>query len=212
MGVVIQQIPNGKWKENCYIVHNESLQALMIDPGSEVEPVIEYIETQQLEPLAILNTHAHYDHIGIVSILKERFNLPFYLHSSDSKLLKQANLYRKIFDGDAPVQIPEVDIFVDHCDGMIQLGSFAVQAIETPGHTPGGVSFLIEKHLFTGDTLFKKKIGRFDFPGGKKETLFETLKTLSLLPPDIMIYPGHGATSVIQEELEVNLEWLEAIQ
>lgn len=210
--IFVQQIITGKWKENCYVIHKTNQDTLIIDPGSEAKCIIEYIEGKQLNIIAILNTHAHYDHIGAVKILKTKFSVPFYLHSKDFKLLKYANLYINLFDGDDHISTPNVDFYINQVKTPICLGDFSIQVLFTPGHTQGSVCFLIEDCLFAGDTFFKGKIGRVDLPGGDKEALCNSLKNLSMLPPKIKIYPGHGGTSTILEEMQKNLELLEAIQ
>lgn len=90
---------NGVWKQNCYLVANQFNEALLIDPGSDLEGICSLISSLKVNPVAILNTHAHYDHIGAVSGLIKRYGIPFYLHAMDKKLLKQANLYRVLFGG-----------------------------------------------------------------------------------------------------------------
>src|SRR5690349_13683472 len=97
--LVIHHIPTGKWKENSYVISNSFGEALLIDPGGKAEALEEYLEEKKIKPLAILNTHAHYDHIGAVSELKARYAVPFYLHSKDVRLLKTANFTLKIFEG-----------------------------------------------------------------------------------------------------------------
>ena len=95
----IKRFKTGNWQENCYIVQNSSNDGLIIDPGENYDEIAEYINENKINVLAIINTHAHYDHIGAVSILKDALEIPFYLHSKDSRLLKSANLYSALFDG-----------------------------------------------------------------------------------------------------------------
>jgi hydroxyacylglutathione hydrolase len=161
--------------------------------------------------LAIINTHAHYDHIGAVQYLKNKYQLPFFLHSADSRLLKSANLYARLFDETSILKIPKVDYYFDQINIEDHLEVFSIKIIETPGHTQGSVCFLIEDVLFTGDTIFNGDIGRVDLPGGNSKTLHESLRVLSKLPKQTKIYPGHGASSTIEHELNTNKKFKMAI-
>ena len=210
--IYIKKIITGKWKENCYIVSDLNKNALIIDPGSDEERIVSFIEGSKLNILAILNTHAHYDHIGAVKKLKDRFSVPFFLHSKDRKLLKSANLYIKIFDGDDPISISKVDYYFDQREMIIQLGDFSIQVLFTPGHTKGSVCFQIEDCLFTGDTLLNGKIGRVDLPGGDEHTLKKSLKAISKITENIIVYPGHGESTILSSELKYNKSFIHAIQ
>lgn len=210
--MTIQKITSGKWKQNCYIVHIASRNALIIDPGEDTEAIVDYVETRKLKVLAIVNTHAHYDHVTSVDYLKNRYSIPFYLNSKDSTLLKHANLYRKIFNGQASIKIPEIDFLIDEIETPINLEEFSVEVVPTPGHTEGGVCLLVDQHLFTGDTLFCGKVGRTDLPGGNQEDLSVSLKRLKRLSPEINIYPGHGKSSTLGHEFENNQEFIQSIK
>ena len=210
-GQVVQKITNGRWRQNCYVVRGASGNALIIDPGGDSERIIEYIEDNALKPRAILNTHAHYDHIGAVAAVKSEFSVPFYLHSGEMANLKHANLYRKLFDDDVPITVPEVDCYLDQVETLESIEGLPIRVLFTPGHTRGGVSFQIEDCLFTGDTLFKGSIGRTDLPGGNSVFLSESLRELGLIPPGTVIYPGHGTATTMADELQNNSELRKAI-
>ena len=200
----IKTIKTGKWRENCYIIHNLSKSGLIIDPGENYNEIIKYINNYNINVLAIINTHAHYDHICAVSTLKETLKIPFYLHSKDNRLLKSANLYRMLFEGEQTISVPSVDFFLDNCNKPLIFNDIEIKVIETPGHTEGSVCFQIDNYLFTGDTLFKKDIGRVDLPGGNKTKLIKSLKQLSKLPAGMELYPGHGNSTTIRYVLENN--------
>jgi len=169
-------IKTGKWCENCYVVHNSSKEGLIIDPGENRDEIIKHINKNNINVLAIINTHAHYDHIGAVSILKDTLETSFYLHSKDKRLLRSANLYKTIFECDKTITIPSVDYYFEECDTNIKFNDFTVKIIHTPGHTEGSVCFQIDNYLFAGDTLFETDVGRVDLPGGNKTKLIESLK------------------------------------
>jgi len=209
--ITIKQVITGKWKENCYIVYSSNKETLIIDPGNNASDIIQFVKENDLKILAILNTHAHYDHIGGIYELKETFSIAFYLHSEDQKLLKSANLYRVIFDGDHPVKIPQVDYYFDQIKTPVQLGGFTIGILFTPGHTKGGVCFCIEDIIFTGDTLFKDDIGRVDLPGGNKQTLAKSLKIISKLSQELKVFPGHGKDTTIARELAKNKKFSEVL-
>ncbi|MGD0708576.1 MAG: MBL fold metallo-hydrolase [Anaerolineaceae bacterium] len=211
MPLAVVTIPNGRWKENCYLVVDGSAHALVIDPGSDAAQIVTAIEKVGLRVLAVLNTHGHYDHMGAVVPLQTRFSIPFYLHSADEKILKGANLYMKFFEGSEPVLIPRVDRYLDREELPIVIGDFEVQVRFTPGHTPGSVCFGIQEVLFTGDTLLKGKVGRVDLPGGDKDALRKSLVGLGKINPEMRIYPGHGAPSIIGDELQSNPQWRELL-
>jgi glyoxylase-like metal-dependent hydrolase (beta-lactamase superfamily II) len=185
---------------------------LIIDPGSEGKSIIQYIEDNNINVSAIVNTHAHYDHIGAITKLKDKFLIPFFLHSEDEKLLKTANLYAKLFDDSDPIKIPTVDYYLDKIDIQDYIAGFPIKVLFTPGHTWGSVCILIQDCLFTGDSLLNGKIGRIDLPGGDEQALKESLKTISKLPKHISIYPGHGALSTIGYELRYNKNFIQALQ
>lgn len=208
----IKKFVNGNSSENCYAVHAPQGHCVIIDPGGSPKYIAEFIEDKQLRPLAILNTHAHYDHIGAVEALKNKFEMPFYLHSKDLALLSHANLYRALFDGDALISLPSVDCFLDRIETPIQKGELSIEVLCTPGHTPGGVCFLIEDALFSGDTLLPGKIGRVDLPGGDREELCVSLQQLKDLPPETRVFPGHGEPTTLGDELKQNQPLLEALR
>ena len=208
----IKQIPNGKWKENCYVVSNVKNNALIIDPGSDEKNIINFIKDNNLIVGAILNTHAHYDHVGAIKKLKDEFSIPLFLHSKDEKLLKTANLYAKLFDGIGPITIPTVDYYFDQIDTQDFVAYFSIKVLFTPGHTWGSVCLLIGDCLFTGDTLLNGKIGRIDLPGGDKQALNKSLQIISKLSKQTNIYPGHGTSSKIGHQLKYNNSFIQALQ
>ena len=212
MNISVKQIANGKWKENCYIVNALNKDALIIDPGNDGKRIVNFIGDNKLNVLAILNTHAHYDHVGAVKDLKDEFSVPFFLHSKDQKLLRTANLYMLVFDGSDPVSIPTVDYYFDQIETPIQLGDLSIEVLFTPGHTEGSVCFHIEDYLFTGDTLLNGNIGRIDLPGGDEPSLKKSLKIISKLPERIIVYPGHGKSTTLSCELKYNMSFIKAIQ
>ena len=197
--LTINTIVNGKWKQNCYLLVNSDLSALLIDPGSDAKKIASLILESMLNLMAILNTHAHYDHVGAVAKLQEEFKVPFYLNSLDGKLMRQANLYRIIFEGTEFIKIPKVDISLGPDNKDLVIGSFKINTIFTPGHTEGGTSFLINNYLFVGDTLLQSGPGRTDLPGGDAKKLNESFVVLKELDSNYLVYPGHGKPFLLKD-------------
>jgi hydroxyacylglutathione hydrolase len=190
--LTVNTIVNGKWSQNCYLLIHSDSSALLIDPGSDAVAISNRILELGVNLIAILNTHAHYDHVGAVAKLQAKFKVPFYLNKLDEKLLRQSNLYRIIFEGTEYIQIPKIDVFLGSHDTELVIGSFKVSAIFTPGHTEGGTSFIIGNNLFSGDTLLYSHPGRVDLPGGDDQKLNKSYSVLKGLNPNLLVYPGHG--------------------
>lgn len=183
---------NGIWKQNCYLVINEKRQTIIIDPGSNATEIIGSIQKLDLTTIAVINTHAHYDHIGAITELLEKYRVPFYLHKEDERLLKQANLYKIIFESKLSVKIPPFDQDLSLVPNDFSIGDFSIQIIHTPGHTAGSLCVLIGKMIFGGDTLMPNGPGRTDLPGGNKKDMELSMNALRQLDGDYLVYPGHG--------------------
>jgi len=195
-------------QENCYIVYDSSNDGLIIDPGESYNKICSYIKENNVNPLAILNTHAHYDHIGGVKYLQDELNVPFYLHSSDEQTLKRANLLRILFEGKLSVPIPKIDVYIDQLEDVFLIGDMSIRILHTPGHTPGGICVIIQKNIFSGDTLMKGLVGRTDLPGGNRKHLIASLEKLLNLPGHTIIYPGHGSKTLLKNERDNIIKYL----
>lgn len=208
--MTIKGIVNGKWAENCYIISANN-KAIVLDPGGNVDVVSKYLNENKLELCAIINTHAHFDHVVAVADIKEIYKIPFYLHSKDERLLKSANLYMSLFEGESKIGTPSVDFYLDKISIPFLIEDFEINVLFTPGHTEGSVCFLIGNSLFTGDTLLKGTIGRVDLPGANKEKLKHSLTMISKLNSDLVLYPGHGEDTTLSRELSSNERFIEMI-
>ena len=195
----IKTFVNGKWRQNCYVVTNARREALIIDPGSDPEAIAELIGELRVQPVAVLNTHAHYDHVGAVSGLLQKYGVPFFLHGHDQKLLKQANLYKMLFETKNNIPIPLFDEDFAKGPEVLIVAGFSVRVIHTPGHTAGSVCLVIGDALFSGDTLLPDGPGRTDLPGGDKLNLADSLKKLRELPEGYLVYSGHGKPFLLHE-------------
>lgn len=196
----VSTIVNGKWRQNCHIVADDEGNAIVVDPGSECERIAAELDANQWRIAAIVNTHAHYDHVGAVAPLQERCGAPFYLHGADAALLKRANLYRMLFESNEPVRIPSISHDISGLPSTFEIGSFSISWIATPGHTEGSVCLLLDNMLFSGDTLMHNAIGRTDLPGGNPDRLMASVRKLMELPGDTLVYAGHGPRTTLATE------------
>ncbi|KEI96433.1 MBL fold metallo-hydrolase [Clostridium botulinum] len=194
----IKTIPVGIYNANCYLLIDQDKCAI-IDPGGDPEDIIKIIEDNNLIPKFILLTHGHIDHVGGVEAIKDEYNIPFYINRKDEDLIKEAEYIFGNFG-----KYKNADEYL--VEGKeFQLGNFKIKAIETPGHSPGGMSFLVNNVIFTGDTLFRESIGRSDFIGGSHNTLINSIQSkITVLDPDIYVLPGHGPQSTIGYEKDNN--------
>jgi hydroxyacylglutathione hydrolase len=198
MSHMIRALPNGKWSQNCYIVSKETTKfALVIDPGSDAAFIKRQLLENDLTPVAILNTHAHYDHIGAVSDLMEYFKIPFYLNPADVQLMKQANIYKFLFDSKESVAIPKQIHELPTQNAVLNLSGFDVSILCTPGHTKGSICMKIGTDIFSGDTLLPSGPGRTDLPGGDRFVIAKSVDLLRSLPDNTMVWPGHGLSFLI---------------
>lgn len=193
MSYSIETIVNGQWKQNCYVLSDNSVNsAIIIDPGGDFIKIKSYLADKKLNPLAIFNTHGHFDHIGAVDSLMELYSIPFFLSKDDRALVKQANTYRFLFDTKEPITIPVVTNSLDDEFSIFNIGPFQISILKTPGHTEGSVCLLFKEEIFTGDTIFSKSLGRVDLPGGDAKALSNSVDKLRELPEGLRAWPGHG--------------------
>ena len=195
------------FRENTYLIINEEKEAIVVDPGmyddAELTEFYTCIESQQLKPVKILNTHAHIDHIFSVETLKRKYNIPFGLHEAELPVLANAQAASMIY-GIRFSETPEVDFFLKE-DEIISFGNSRLSLMLTPGHSPGSISFYASKEGFviSGDVLFQNSIGRTDLPGGNYDQLIGSIQNKMFgLPPATTVYPGHGPITQINVEME----------
>jgi hydroxyacylglutathione hydrolase len=207
----VARIVTGRWKENCYVVSAPGGDTVVIDPGGELERIQAHVAERGLTVHAVVNTHAHYDHLGAVVAVGERYGAPFHLHPADEDLLRRANFYRTLFLGEESIPIPSVD--AELADGAgLRFGSLELGVVHTPGHTPGSVCLECDGELFTGDTVMAEHLGRTDLPGGDRELLLASVALLAeRYPVETLLYPGHGESSGLGDVLS-RLEGLPEFQ
>lgn len=199
-------LPVGPLQCNCSVVGDEeSREALVIDPGDQIEEVLAIVGRHGLQVKQIIITHAHIDHVGGAMKLKRATGAPILLNQSDTMLLKMLDA-QAAWVGMAPPGAVTVDASLDHA-GTVRAGTLAASVIHTPGHTQGSVClyFEPEKKLIAGDTLFAGSIGRTDLPGGSMEKILASLHhRVMALPDETLVVPGHGPLTTIGQERETN--------
>lgn len=191
--MIIKVFPFGIYDENIYVfIDEKSREAAIVDPGGQGTRLIDEIEGLNCKIKYILLTHGHFDHVAALKEVKNKYDVPIYMHKAEAELMEKDNT---VF-GDIP------DEYIGIEEGVVlPFGKTEIRCIHTPGHTKGGVCFLIEDSIFTGDTLFQGSVGRSDFIGGNfNELVLGIKKKLMVLDGNIKVYPGHGPSSTIANE------------
>jgi len=199
--MIVETVPVSVNESNCYLVaEDRGCRGVMIDPGADPQIILGRCSALDLSIVKILITHAHWDHIGAVREIKEKTSAEICCHEEDlpfyNALVEQLAFMG--MDGEPP---PPVDHFVGDNEKLSVAGlDFTV--LHTPGHSPGSVSYLIENILFCGDVLFEGGgVGRTDLPGGSAPQLKDTITDrIFSLPPETVIYPGHGPETTVAKE------------
>ena len=203
----VRTYPLGYIQTNCYIVSNATKQCLIFDPGGEGEKIINELQRLKLKPLAIVLTHAHFDHIGAVDLVRDCFNIPVYIHSSEKKWLVDPTKNGSAKYSEIPSIICKEAEFLLNNESELKIGDFEMEILHTPGHSPGSITYYFKQDQFAivGDTLFQNSIGRTDLPGGSESMLLKAIHTkLLTLPEETLVYPGHGPSTTIEAEKESN--------
>lgn len=196
-------------QENTYLLYNESNKAIIIDPGcyftAEQETLKNFITDTQLEPVRLLNTHCHLDHVFGNKWVHDTWKLELHIHSGEEQMLKLAPLSGEKWG--LPFKNYEGPLHFLNEGDSIFLGDDELKVILAPGHSPASICFYCEKQQFIigGDVLFRESIGRSDLPGGNPETLFKSIREkLFVLPDEVKVYPGHGIATTIGYEKRNN--------
>lgn len=189
---------------NCYVVYDENtLQAVVIDPGDEPDLILDFIKEESLTTKYILCTHGHFDHIGAVKEIKDETGAKIILHEKDLEIYMNSPAIAMQFFGIEIEHQPEPEILVND-DDSVKIETIEFKIIHTPGHSPGSISIYSEKHLFTGDTLFAGSVGRTDIIGGNMNELMNSLRKIATFPADTVVLPGHGPKTKISIEIKTN--------
>jgi glyoxylase-like metal-dependent hydrolase (beta-lactamase superfamily II) len=195
--MLVETFTVGMLSTNCYVAScRQTKETIIIDPGLdlplEAQPIFDYVTDAQLKIKYIINTHGHDDHVKADAVFQEKYNVPICIHSLDMHYLSE------IEKAGNPGNVPLED------GAIIEFGTEKLTVMHTPGHTPGSICLVGAKLTFTGDTLFAGSIGRTDFEGGSMMDMQRSLQKLVALPAHLIIYPGHGETSMLLEEKRMN--------
>ena len=196
-------------QENTYLLYNEAKNCIIIDPGcytqEERDELYQFIKSNELIPMLLLNTHGHLDHVFGNKFVAETFQLIPHIHPLEKELLAYAPVSGLMYN--LPFDHYEGELSFLEVGQSIILDTDELKVLFTPGHSPGSVSFYCEKQHFviSGDVLFKNSVGRTDLPGGNHEILIQSIKNqLLILPKETIVYSGHGVKTTIGEEKRGN--------
>jgi len=203
----VSKLVLGEYENNCYIVRKEnSANCLIIDTGLDNVPLLDFLKNNLLNPLGLVLTHGHGDHIAGVEILRKSYtDIKVYIHNADAQMLcNPVKNFSAILGRN--IECSPADVLIEK-EGATDFAGFKFDVLHTPGHTPGGICLYSseDKTIFTGDTLFANSVGRTDFPGCDVHKCMQQLieniqKKIIVLPDDTKVMPGHGPASTIKRE------------
>lgn len=190
-------LPIGLYQENIYVVH-ENKHVMIIDPGAHAKEIMKCIQKDEAVDGIIL-THGHEDHTGVADDLVDQYHCPLYMHPMDFCLV-DPNAGRDMLGYTTPVYSK-----IEPLQPEMKIGVFKIKVYHTPGHTAGSCCIQYKNVLFAGDTLFAGSCGRTDLYSGNEYQMAQSLKFLKTLPQDLIVYPGHGPSTTIHQEVMTNM-------
>ena len=197
----------GPLQTNCYVILSRNKQAIIIDPGFESEKILEVCG--QAKVTHILLTHAHFDHVGAVDIIRKKTGCKVLLHAKDRELYGRTHNMALLYGMEAePLDPPDILL---NSEGQVLDLPLSAHFLETPGHTAGGVCYVLDDLLLSGDTLFAGSIGRTDFPESSSTDMRRSLEKLISLNDDFKVFPGHGPSTTLEHERQSNPFLLELV-
>jgi hydroxyacylglutathione hydrolase len=193
--MIIKRMMAGVYAANCYILFDEETkEAVVLDPGGDIDDVCRALNQFGAKVKYILLTHGHFDHTTGVDGLKAKTRATVAISKEDNDMILNNTMYY------GPLIKGGAELLLKHGD-VLKFGNYKIEVLATPGHTPGGICFLTEGNVFTGDTLFKGSVGRSDLVGGDHNALIRSIKNnLMPLNDSVAVHPGHGPSSTIGQE------------
>jgi hydroxyacylglutathione hydrolase len=196
----------GLLEVNCYILGDEvTKEAVVIDPGGDEDEILEVLNYNKFKLKLIIDTHGHFDHVDANQPLKEATRAKIAVHEADAQMLDKPSAEAMFFTGNR-LRTSQADILLKEND-ILTFGQYRLKVLHTPGHTPGGISLVLEDHtyVYVGDLLFAGSIGRTDFPGGSYDALINAVRTkIFPLGDNYTVYPGHGPVTTVGQERKYN--------
>lgn len=199
----VYTLPVGLISTNCYLLEGENHAAAAIDPGAEAGKILALAQEHGLNIEYILLTHGHFDHVCAVNTIKQQTGAKVFIGEHDAPMLVAplTNSGLKVPGYNDDEVVP--DVLVKEGD-VIDIAGIPVRVLDTPGHTAGSVTYVLDGKMFTGDTLFAGSIGRTDLAGGDFPTIKKSLQKLAAQPGDFTVYPGHGPATTLGHERQAN--------
>jgi hydroxyacylglutathione hydrolase len=202
--MILETLLVGPLGVNCYVLADEKTrEGIVIDPGGNAGNILGALGRHHVQVRAIVNTHAHFDHVLALPEIRAATHAPFLLHADDVPILAAVQKSAASFGMHVNQPAPP-DRLLDDGD-EIRAGEIALRVLYTPGHSPGSICLVGEGRVFVGDTLFEGSIGRTDLPGGDYALIMRSIRDKLLpLPDETVVYPGHGASTTIGQEKALN--------
>ncbi|MCP4521039.1 MAG: MBL fold metallo-hydrolase [Cytophagales bacterium] len=207
--IQIAEFTFNAFQENTYVLFDETKECVIIDPGCYEEferiELQDFIESNGLKVVKLLNTHSHVDHILGNFFVKNKYDVKLFIHKKDEETLRSVKLYAPTY-GFELYQEVKCDEYLEEGD-VVTFGNSSLNVLFVPGHAPGHIVFVNKEQKFciNGDVLFRRSIGRTDLPGGDHETLITNIREkMFALPEDMVVYAGHGPSTTIGEEKREN--------
>lgn len=199
--VYLKQMEIGSIGTNCYILSDDKKNCVVIDCDGTGKEVIQYLNENNLKPNYILLTHGHFDHVGAVKTIQEKYECDVCAGANETRVLAEPSINQSLYSPNKISIVPQ-KLFQDN--EIFEVGEMKFRILFTPGHTEGSICFLIDNMIISGDTLFAGSCGRTDFETGDWSQILKSLQRLKALEGDYTVYPGHGPSTTLEYERKHN--------
>lgn len=211
---MVHVVQNKTFPSNTYLLSDlEYNTCLIIDPGLDEELIEAKIRELEYEPIGIIVTHGHFDHIGSVAYFQKKYGIPYYLHEKDLKISKSANFFLKFANVEKKIDTPHPDSLIKGEVANIEIGNFSLNVYNYPGHSEGSIIIKYGTILFTGDLFYRNGLGFNGFPGENKALLKQSINDIfNNFDDNSTIYPGHGKHDSLKYIKNNNSELIEYLK